>query len=110
MLLARLDGGEVRREALAQRRQVVRRDVELARSRPQREKPLLGLLEVARVERGGALRRLQRRARLVERGKDAVQRLDHGPHELGRLRAAPFQTPQERRDRRPGAAWPATAS
>ena len=106
-LRAGLDRCQLSRQALGQRDEVRDRHGVLARRRAEREQPLLGPLQIPRIERHGPERRCERRLGLGERGERAVERGDGAveqPAGFGRatLQAAK-QTPQEGRRRcRPG--------
>ena len=100
LLGAGVDQRQVGGMARGQRIEAVDRHVVLARRGTQREQPLLDALELARIVVGGRERRLEMRARLVERGERGVERLHRRLDQRRRMRGAALEPPHRRRQRR----------
>src|SRR5262249_45958656 len=93
-------GGVARRE----RREIIDRDVVFASGGSQREQALLDAFQFARVVIGGAQRRFEMGARVLERVERRVERFDGGLDQRGRLGGAALQAAYGRRQHRNGGA------
>ncbi len=106
-LAADVEIGETRRKLRRDRRQILDHDLVFPRRGSERKEPLLGALQLGRVELAAVDRRLQAAARFVEMIDGGVQGLDGAfqqARQLGRFPLQPTRQPDQARHRRGSAA------